>query len=63
MLTDNDPMPFGKYVGYHMKDVPAKYLDWLIGQTWINEWPDVEAYIIKNKDTIDKEIDEEHFKG
>jgi len=28
-LTDTDPMPFGKYRGIPMKDVPAKYLFWL----------------------------------
>ena len=33
-LTDDDIMPFGKHnkKGTKMKDVPAKYLDWLLGE-------------------------------
>lgn len=27
--TDTDPMPFGKYKGEPMQDVPASYLAWL----------------------------------
>ena len=29
MLTDIDPMPFGKYKGTPMQDVPCSYLHWL----------------------------------
>ena len=28
-MTDTDPMPFGKYKGKPMQDVPASYLHWL----------------------------------
>lgn len=28
-LTDTDPMPFGKFKGTPMQDVPASYLSWL----------------------------------
>lgn len=31
-LTDTDPMPFGKYKGQPMQEVPAYYLHWL----WTN---------------------------
>lgn len=31
-LTDTDIMPFGKYKGERMEDVPASYLHWL----WTN---------------------------
>ena len=31
-LQDTDPMPFGKYKGTLMQDVPASYLHWL----WTN---------------------------
>jgi len=27
-LADTDPMPFGKYKGTPMQDVPASYLHW-----------------------------------
>lgn len=29
VLTDTDPMPFGKFAGQPMQDVPASYLHWL----------------------------------
>jgi hypothetical protein len=29
ILTDLDPMPFGKYRGTPLQDVPADYLFWL----------------------------------
>jgi len=31
-LSDGCPMPFGKYEGDAMEDVPARYLRWL----WVN---------------------------
>lgn len=31
-MSDTDPMPFGKYKGKPMSDVPAHYLHWL----WTN---------------------------
>lgn len=29
MINDLDPMPFGKYKGTPMQDVPASYLHWV----------------------------------
>lgn len=52
-LTDSSKMPFGKYKGRKMKTVPAQYLDWMSGQTWIEEWPAVQDYINRNRDIID----------
>lgn len=61
MLTDNSPMPFGKYRGRKMKEVPASYLDWLHGQPWIEDWGEVLAYIQANRKVIDQELaDKEH---
>jgi hypothetical protein len=34
-MTDASRMPFGKFKGQPMKEVPAAYLDWLHGQAWI----------------------------
>jgi len=31
-LTDESPMPWGKYKGTPMAEVPAPYLDWLLGE-------------------------------
>lgn len=55
-LTDNSPMPFGKWKGRPMKTVPAEYLDWLRGQPWIEDWPQVLEYLQKNKSVIDQEL-------
>lgn len=55
MFTDRDLMPFGKYKGEMMVDVPAKYLDWLRDQQWIKDWPDVETYIENNLIALDYE--------
>jgi hypothetical protein len=55
-MDDLDPMPFGKYKGIPMGEVPSDYLDWLIGQDWIYQWPDVEAYINDNLDSIQEDI-------
>lgn len=56
-LTDTSPMPFGRYKGKKMQDVPGTYLGWLGEQDWIDKWPLVKAYIIKNKKVLDWETD------
>lgn len=56
-LEDSDSMPFGKYKGYRMDEVPASYLDWLHGQDWIHEWPLVIEYIEENRDIIDLDLE------
>ena len=55
-LTDTSLFPFGKYKGQPMQDVPASYLDWLMGQDWIDKWLDVVKYINDNRAVIDKEL-------
>lgn len=59
-MHDTDPMPFGKYKGRRMQDVPSGYLDWLLGQDWIDEWPAVKAYIDENYESIQREIAEDN---
>jgi hypothetical protein len=54
-------MPFGKYKGRAMKIVPATYLDWLRGQTWLEEWPLVQEYIERNADVIDQELEDREY--
>jgi len=41
-------MPFGKYAGTKMDNVPANYLCWLWSQRPISRCPQVEAYIKEN---------------
>jgi uncharacterized protein (DUF3820 family) len=59
-LTDTSLMPFGKFKGLQMQDVPAKYLLWL-GKGLIQEGgirggkKAVLNYIEDNMDVLDKE--------
>lgn len=49
-LSDTDPMPFGKYKGVAMQDVPASYLHWL----WTtNQGRDQRAVILANDPVLD----------
>jgi uncharacterized protein (DUF3820 family) len=52
-LTDNDRMPFGKYKGTAMINVPAKYLLWLLDEGVSHNG--VRQYIIANQDALTKE--------
>lgn len=40
-------MPFGKYLNKRLDDIPLKYLDWLIGQSWLSDplKTDIEEYL------------------
>jgi len=56
MLTDKDPMPFGKHKGTWMQYVPAGYLHWL----WVNGKKEdclcpVAGYIRHNLKTLQQE--------
>lgn len=60
-LTDDSPMPSGAHAGTPMKDVPAKYLDWLLGQKWFqgsSQWAPVREYIETHIDAIQAEIED-----
>lgn len=43
-LNDDDKMPFGKYKGQKLGDVPDSYWQWFIEQDWCDEWPDLVEY-------------------
>lgn len=63
MLEDSSPMPFGKYKGKSMEDVPASYLLWLFDemndkQTLSPDSQLVKAYIEDNIDVLNKEANE-----
>ena len=53
-LTDQDPMPFGKYRGKAMANVPAVYLLWLYNEG-CNDMA-VRQYITDNLDCLNKEV-------
>ena len=61
MLTDQDPCPVqGQHHGKPMEKVPASFLDWFVGQSWASrKYPEVVAYVEKNRVAIDAELEEE----
>ena len=63
-LTDDSLMPTGAHQDKPMKNVPAKYLDWLIGQSWLRtsrnpDWIRVREYIEANLDAIQADIQDD----
>jgi uncharacterized protein (DUF3820 family) len=57
-LNDNSLMPFGKYQGKAMINVPAQYLLWLFNKGCDHEA--VKRYILDNLDALKKEISGVH---
>lgn len=49
-LTDKDPMPWGKYKGDKLIDIPASYLLWIYENNKCSG--DLKAYIKDNLDAI-----------
>ena len=54
MLQDHNLMPFGKYKGTKMENVPASYLLWLNSQE--NCQADVKEYIQENMNVLLHEV-------
>jgi len=54
-MTDNSLMPFGKYRGEKMANVPADYLIWIFENNKCT--PDVAKYIAENLSVIKSEIE------
>ncbi|WP_426292027.1 putative quorum-sensing-regulated virulence factor [Dyadobacter endophyticus] len=52
-LTDNSPMPFGKYKGKAMANIPAPYLLYLHEQGCSD--PAVKHYLVCNLDILNRE--------
>lgn len=49
-------IPFGKYKGQALDDVPASYLLWLADQDWVDKFPDIKNYIERNRQGIEKQV-------
>lgn len=54
-MTDNDPMPFGKYKGDKLANVPASYLIWLYDNEKCYSYLKLAKYIKDNMDALQKE--------
>jgi uncharacterized protein (DUF3820 family) len=59
-LTDESLMPFGKYKGDKMTNVPASYLIWLYDNGKCSS--DVSEYIKENLDVLNEEIKRQQSK-
>ena len=55
MITDNSIMPFGKYKGEKMANIPPEYLIWLYENDKC--YGDIKEYIAENMDVLKSEID------
>ena len=60
-LTDETIMPWGKYKGEELQDVPASYLVWLEGEIRKNDRNTefnngLLVYIDENRDVLKKEL-------
>jgi uncharacterized protein (DUF3820 family) len=56
-LTDESPCPIGKrWKGVPMKDVPANFLDWFMGQDWRFKFPALVDYVERNRKAIDQDL-------
>ena len=55
ITSDDDIMPFGKYKGERLGDVPADYLIWFAEQDWCEQWPDLVDYVNRNMDLLERE--------
>lgn len=53
-LTDDSPMPFGKFKGEKMANVPASYLLWIYDNDKCSK--EVKVYIKDNFDVLEAEI-------
>lgn len=53
-LTDNSPMPYGKYKGVEMQEVPASYLIWLYENDKCSD--SVKEYVEDNLEILKSEI-------
>jgi len=53
-MDDNSTMPFGKYKGEKMANIPADYLLWLYENSKV--FGEVKQYIKDNLDVIKSEI-------
>lgn len=60
-MTDADDIriPFGKYQGTRIGDVPASYLIWLLEQGGPDRHPEIRDYIEEHEDDLRLEIEQE----
>lgn len=65
-LTDESLMPWGKFKGEKMIDVPTWYLDWLYGEMVEKGYNstssrELKIYIDENRDVINKQLKNKNY--
>jgi len=58
-MNDESLMPFGKYKGIKLANVPASYLLWLLAEKKC--FGDLKKYIEENKSVLEIEISRSRF--
>jgi hypothetical protein len=53
-LTDTSLMLFGKYQGYELKNVPARYMLWILANLGLR--PDLKKYIEDRRERYESEV-------
>ena len=61
-FDDKSPMPFGKYKGTAMANVPASYLLWVRDNMNLPRAHNVTIYILENQDLLEKEATKPKYK-
>ena len=44
-ISPDAPMPWGEFRGVRMRDLQLSYLDFLLRQSWLPDWPAIHAYV------------------
>jgi len=58
---DTTPIPFGKYRGKQLQEVPADYLFFIYDYSWVKDnYPALIVYIDKNRKLLEQEYLEAH---
>jgi hypothetical protein len=52
-LTGEDLMVWGEFKGTKMKDLPLSYLDFLLRQKWLVDWPGIKAYVESRRQEVE----------
>jgi hypothetical protein len=62
-FTDDDPMPFGKYKGERLEEVPSEYLHWLWHETDVHQRnPPLANYIWNSQEDIKYDLGNKFIK-
>jgi hypothetical protein len=52
-LSPDSPMPWGEMRGVRMRDLPITYLDFLLRQAWLVDWPAIYGYVKSRQKEIE----------